>query len=372
MKYCKKCLQPDTRPGIVFNDEGVCMACVNAEARKKVDWKTREKELASIVDWAKEQNAVYDCAIGVSGGKDSTFQALYCRDKLGMNCLLVNCVPDGISEAGAKNIENLIQKGFDVIQIRPNPVIERELCRRAFYKYGNFVKPVEYTLYASTYQIALDKGIPLVVQGENDADVFGVDKLPAGPDAMNWANVDTVSGGDASEFVSDEITERDLRLYQFPDVDEMRAAGMRAIFLEYYAKEWGHWNNTEFSLRKGLSGRDGHDPAATGKINRFSSLDADLKVVNQMFKYYKFGFGAASDEVNYAIREGMMTREQGVMLLERYDGSVSNKYIFALCEYLSIPLHEFWETLDKYVNKDLFDKVEGRYKPKFVVGQDFM
>ena len=27
MFYCKKCVMPNTRPGITFNSEGVCSAC---------------------------------------------------------------------------------------------------------------------------------------------------------------------------------------------------------------------------------------------------------------------------------------------------------------------------------------------------------
>ena len=34
MKYCSKCLQPDTRPNIAFK-KGVCPACVYAEELKK-------------------------------------------------------------------------------------------------------------------------------------------------------------------------------------------------------------------------------------------------------------------------------------------------------------------------------------------------
>ena len=41
MKYCKKCLMPDTRPGISFNEEGVCSACQNHEKRKKINWEER-------------------------------------------------------------------------------------------------------------------------------------------------------------------------------------------------------------------------------------------------------------------------------------------------------------------------------------------
>ena len=101
MKYCKKCLQPDTRPGIRFID-GVCYACIYEENKEDVDWDERFKELQDIAEEAKRNSkSPYNCVIGVSGGKDSTFQAVYAKEKLGLNVLLVNSEPDGITEAGA-------------------------------------------------------------------------------------------------------------------------------------------------------------------------------------------------------------------------------------------------------------------------------
>jgi len=349
------------------------MACRVSEKNQTLDWNEREKELQEIVKWAKSRSTGYDCAIGVSGGKDSHFQALYAKEKLGMRPLLVNCAPDAISEVGAHNLENLIQYGFDMISLRPNPVIERYLSKVAFFKYGNFVKPLEYPLYTSAYYIALRFDIPLIIQGENDADVFGVDKIQFGPDAMNWTDVDTVNGCNASDWVDDKICMEDIQFYQFPDKELMRAKDMKAIFLAYYAKEWSNERNTQFAVSRGLRGRENHDPLKTGKTNRFASLDADLKVVNQMIKYLKFGFGAASDEVNFAIRENTMTREEGIMILERYDGECSDKYIYDWCEYIGITISEFWENVNKFVNRKLFkyDNSRGKWIPKFRVGEDF-
>ena len=54
MEICKKCIQPDTRPNIYFNEEGVCGACIWEEERKKIDWKSRENELQEIADWGKK------------------------------------------------------------------------------------------------------------------------------------------------------------------------------------------------------------------------------------------------------------------------------------------------------------------------------
>lgn len=45
MKYCKKWGMPDTRPGISFNEDGVCSACQSYERRKKINWEQRYQEL---------------------------------------------------------------------------------------------------------------------------------------------------------------------------------------------------------------------------------------------------------------------------------------------------------------------------------------
>lgn len=138
MKYCKKCLQPDTRPGIIFDEEQVCFACRYEESKSKINWKQREKELFSIAENAKKEcekrKIDYDCVIGVSGGKDSTFQAVYAKEKLGLHPLLVNCVPDEITETGRKNINNLNNLGFDIISISPDPNIAKRLARKTFLK----------------------------------------------------------------------------------------------------------------------------------------------------------------------------------------------------------------------------------------------
>ena len=87
MRICTKCIQPDTRPGIFFNDDGVCGACLWEQEKKEIDWQSRKNELNKFTSFAKTHSNTYDCAIGVSGGKDSTFQALYARDKLNLKCL---------------------------------------------------------------------------------------------------------------------------------------------------------------------------------------------------------------------------------------------------------------------------------------------
>lgn len=55
MKYCKRCLQPDTRPGIIFSKDQVCFACLYEESKKLIDWNKREQELHDIAEDAKRK-----------------------------------------------------------------------------------------------------------------------------------------------------------------------------------------------------------------------------------------------------------------------------------------------------------------------------
>ncbi|MBP7089110.1 MAG: N-acetyl sugar amidotransferase [Candidatus Omnitrophica bacterium] len=375
MKYCKKCLQPDTRPGIKFDENGVCFACKFEKERAKIDWAKREKELKDIVDWAKKNTkSSHDCIIGVSGGKDSLFQALYAKEKLGLNCLLVNLAPDGITEWGAKNIENLIQQGFDTMIYRPNPKVWKKTIKYSFYKYGNPVKPTEYPLWAVSYITALRFNIPLIIQGENPGITLGViEGVGCNDDALNINQCNTLGGGNAKDWEVEGIGLKELLWYQFPDKDELKKSNIKGVYLNYYAKEWGFWKNTDFSIERGLSKREDHDPFQAGRLNPYCSIDSDMQIINQMLKYYKFGFGFVTDEVCYAIREDRMTRKEGIELIKKYDGKCGDKYLREFCEYIDISLEDFWQVVDKFVNKKLFLKnpKTQKWEPKFEVGIDF-
>ena len=73
--YCKKCVEPSTRPDAAFDEEGVCLPCRYAEGLDRIDWEARRRELLEICDWGRENShGTYDCIIGVSGGKDSHCQ----------------------------------------------------------------------------------------------------------------------------------------------------------------------------------------------------------------------------------------------------------------------------------------------------------
>ena len=364
LKICTKCIQPNSRPGIFFDEESVCGACLWEEEKNKIDWTKRTNELKNIVEQIKKMNAIYDCVIGVSGGKDSTMQALTARDSLGLRCLLVNYQPDNITKVGAKNIENLKQLGFDVISIRPNPKIMKKLVKYDFFNSLNPVKATEFSLYSSAYIIAEKFQIPLIIQGENPGLTVGTSLTGVGKDsdALNAYKLQTLSDGWKKYLNVDGVSEKDLLLFHY-DVDKLIKQNTRGIWLQYYLKEWSYRGNANFSSKFGFKGRENFNPEDIGTYVSFGALDSDLEHVNQLLKFIKFGFGFCMDHVCYDMRDGIMDRKEAIELVLKYDGKCSQKYIEEFCNYAEISRDEFDKTCEKF-RGSMWTQENGEYRNK--------
>lgn len=368
MRYCKKCVQPDTRPGIRFDAEGVCPACRFAQEFPVVDWDVRRREIEEIADWARKRNVSgYDCIIGVSGGKDSTRQSIYVRDELGLKPLLVSCTypPEQQTERGAHNLANLISLGFDCISVSPDPKTWRVLMRQGFLKFGNWCKSTEMALYASAPKIAIEYHIPLIFLGENPATSLGdLDIGSTTGDANKMKYCHTLEGGNPGPLLTKETKEKDIYWYHYPSDEEMDWADLKIVFLGYYIRDFTRFKNAEFSVARGLMIRD-DPPEDIGDNYGFEALDDDFVVVNQMLKYFKFGFGKVTDQASEAIRLGMMTRDEAIELVKKYDGKCAVRFIKRFCDYLQITEEEFWRTAESFRNKEIWEKdANGKYRLK--------
>ena len=376
MKYCKNCLQTDTRPNTKFDENGICPACDYFATLKDVDWDERRRELEEVVKFGRENNySGYDSIIGVSGGKDSLRQALYVKEVLKMKPLLV-CLsypPEQVTRRGVENISNLIKLGFDCISINPSPQVWKKLMRKAFLEHINWAKSTELALFSSVPRLAIAYQIPLIWWGENPALQLGDLKTmgKTGGDGNNLKHMNTLGGGDITWLLGDEIKKNQILQYAYPSDDEMRDANLRITFLGYYWRQWSLVDNGNFAALRGLEIRS-EPPEDIGETYGVTSLDEDWVSLNQMIKYYKFGFGRMTDYVNENIRLGRITREEGIRLVEKYDGKCSPKYIASFCDYLGIDQEQFWQKVDGSVNPRLFRRNEqGKWERKFTVGQNY-
>jgi len=113
-KYiCSRCVMDDTVPGITFDENGICTFCkIHDELERKYPLNDEtNKRLQSLVAKIKKdgKGKKYDCIVGVSGGRDSTF-TLYNAVKLGLRPLAVHFDNGWNSEIAVQNIRNACEK----------------------------------------------------------------------------------------------------------------------------------------------------------------------------------------------------------------------------------------------------------------------
>lgn len=176
MRYCKKCVMPDTRPGITFNEEGICSACQSFEHRKVVDWEKRYSELEQLCAKYRGMNGDdYDCAIAVSGGKDSHFQVYLMKEVMKMNPILFSVEDNfAMTEAGKHNIKNISEEfGCHIISIKPDIKAQKKIMRYTFEKYGKPTWYIDRLIYTFPLIMALKFNTPLLVYGENVSFEYG-------------------------------------------------------------------------------------------------------------------------------------------------------------------------------------------------------
>jgi len=354
---------PITRPGLQFNEDGVCSACEWHEEKKTINFDERVEQLQEIADWArKNSSGPWHCVVGVSGGKDSIWQAHMIRDRFGLNPLLVQYVASDGTELGRKNAESLVCNGFTLHSMQPNPKVARRLAKKSFIEFGNLDKYSEFSLYTSPFRAAIDFEIPLVLLGENPALEAG-DKNTAMPgwDASGIRFNNTLGGAVVDTWLGDGIERRDLIPYTFPSQKELEYWGGRGVFMGYFL-DWSGWDNAVFAINHGMQTIDtNYDDIGIHYLH--NSLDSNNgAMVNSMLKHIKLGFGNASEFSAYDVRSGRLTRTEAAALLKRLDGKCHPRYVEDFCNWIGVTVFDFWEVADNYRGEMWHKNRNGEWK----------
>ncbi len=357
-KYCKKCLMPNTRPGISFNEEGVCSACVNYENRKNIDYNKRFKELEKICDKYRGMNGKngFDCAIAVSGGKDSHFQVHIMKEKLGMNPILFS-VEDNftLTNAGAHNIRNISEEfGCNIITIKPNIKLQKNVMRKTFEKYGKPTWILDRLIYTYPLHMALKFNTPLLVYGENVSYEYG------GKDNKEvYSARDILKNGVASDIPMEELVDNNLGIYEkdlyltiAPTEEEINK--LDPIYLSYFV-EWNSHSNYIFAKSRGFHDLT-HEWDRSMNAENYDQVDSVAYLVHAWLKYPKFGHGCATDYLSRYIRYNMISREEAIDIVRKKDHLLDINCVRDFCQFTGYRESEFWNIIDKFYNRELFEK----------------
>lgn len=370
MKYCRKCLMPDTRPGITFSKEGICAACINYEKQKHTDWDQRWKELEALCDRYRGcKGNSYDCAIAVSGGKDSHLQVYVMKERLGMNPVLLAVGNVDWTDTGRRNLENISDTfNCDVISLNPNRHVARIIARKAFIELGSPTWYADALIYAFPYRMAMKLGIRLLVYGENVNYQYGGKYNEETPSAKLQPLNDVVKQVNWDLWLADgQLTPKDLESARQPSFEECEAFGLEPIYLSYFVP-WDSHHNYEVARRWGFR-HLGHEHVREGTLEQYNQIDSLSYLLNQYLKYPKYGHASATEMASRWIRAGLKTREQMIPFVKQYDRNLDQDIVDKFCEFTHMSPREFWKIMDKWYNRDLFwQDRDGVWHEKFEVG----
>ncbi len=358
LKYCIRCVMPDTKPDLQLDEEGVCSACRSFERRGEIDWDGRRKEFLALIERYKVQNeGNWDCIVPVSGGKDSTYQVIRLL-QLGVNPLCVTATTCDLSEIGRKNIQNIKNLGVDYVEFSPNPVVRRKLNRIGLTQVGDISWPEHVSIFTIPVRAAVQYNIPLIVWGENPQNEYGGPASAASNNVLNrrWLEeYGGLLGLRVSDMIGlDGIERRHLIPYFYPTDDDLKRVGVTGLFLGYYFP-WDGYSNALLSQAHGFTT---YHTTVEGSIVNYENLDNYQTGIHDYFKFLKFGFGRATDIACLHVRRGRLTRKDALDLVRRHDGRFPWTYLGKPLDEILAPLNmtvdEFIKVCDRFTNKKIF------------------
>ncbi len=93
-----------------------------------------------------------------------------------------------------------------------------------------------------------------------------------------------------------------------------------------------------------------------GTYSKYASLDDKMDGFHYFMRYIKFGLGRCMEDAAHEIRDGHLTREEGIALMSRYEGEFPHKYFSEFLEYLDISESHFWKVVDSWRLPHLWEK----------------
>ncbi len=358
IKYCTRCVMPETKPDLHLDEPGVCSACRHIEHRQEVDWAARKEELRQILQrYRSKDGSNYDCIVPVSGGKDSHFQTIRMLE-LGINPLCVTATTDQLSEIGRHNIENLKKLGVDYVEVTTNPIVRRQINRLALTQVGDISWPEHVTIFTIPVRIAVQWNVPLIIWGENPQNEYG------GPAADSQGSTLTrrwleefggLLGLRVTDLIGqDGIETKHLIQFTYPSDEDLSRVGVTGLFLGFYLP-WDGYANALLSQAHGF--RTYHR-TVEGSLVPYENLDNIQTGIHDYFKFLKFGFGRATDLACLHIRRGRLSREDGLNLVRKHDGKFPWVYLGhplqEVLDEIDLTLEEFIRICDRFTNKKIF------------------
>lgn len=360
IEYCKKCIYPNTKPNLVFDKKGICNACKNFSKRKKINWKTREKEFLQLIKKQRKYNkSSWDCLIPVSGGKDSFYQIIKCKE-MGLKPLCVNATTCDLTNLGKKNLEAMKGLNVDIINVTVSKKVRSKINKFTLETVGDISWPEHVGIYTIPVIMAVKFGINVLIWGENPQNEYGGPGKTSSNKFRDLKWVEDYGGmlglrlSDIMQFLN--LDKSDLQWFKYPKNDEIKKINLKGLFLGYYFP-WNGYDNFKIAKKNGFIE---NKKIVEGTLYKFENLDNYQTGIHDYFKYLKYGYSRITDHLSLFIRRGKISRNEAVKIAKRFDGKFPSKYLDKslkeILKNIDLSEKEFHEICDKFTNTSIFKK----------------
>jgi N-acetyl sugar amidotransferase len=371
--YCKSCTMSNQRPRIKFNEKGICSPCVFHEYKIKfIDWDKREKELSELCDKYRKDDGSWDVIVPSSGGKDGSYVSYMLKEKYGMNPLTVTWASSIPTNIGSENLFNMAYTGQDNVLFTPNGIIHRKLSRASLIEVGDNFMPFAYGQINVPLQCAVKFNIPFVMYGENGNLEYGggVEDYNLPTLKISTTIEDKFTGlptpTAASElpkenWLPEGVKIKDLKLYLPPTKKEIERVGVEEHYCSYYE----FWKpEYHYEVAKKYCGYKPNLVRTEGTYTDFASLDDKLDGFHYYLMFIKQGIGRTTSDSAHQVRHGIITRDEGVEFIKKYDGEFPSLNLNLFLEYMEMNMDELNEIFDKFRRQIIWKKESNEWKLK--------
>ncbi|MCB0317356.1 MAG: N-acetyl sugar amidotransferase [Bdellovibrionales bacterium] len=363
IRYCAKCVLPEINPWMSsFDENGVCKGCRAAVHKEEIDWEKRRVLFEELINEYRSESD-YDCIIPVSGGKDSYF-ACHIAKEFNLKPLLVTYHGNNYLPECEENLQRMRHEfDADHIIFRPSEDMLIKLNRLGFKLHGDMNWHGHCGIFTYPMQIAVKYKIPLVWWGDHGFTEQG--GMYSHNDFFEYTAKDryenALHGFDWYDWIEDTegLTKKDLRWAMYPSDEEIMEAEVRGIFLSNYFYYDGYYNakiSKEF-----YNWQEARQPFERTYRMISNIDDMHENGMHDYMKYIKFGYGRGTDHSCYDIRLGLMTREEGIEMVRKYD-HVKSKDLDRWLKYVDMKEEEFDQIADTFRNERIWTKINGEWK----------
>jgi hypothetical protein len=166
---CKTCLMPNhaiTKKGDACNYCSPDKNQVLATTTDTVHNDNAGMTLDSIKELGRSSTGKYDCLVGLTGGRDSTYLLYYAKEILGLNPLAVNFDTGFMTDAVESNMQNCVSAlGVDFIRFRIDWKFFQKLLRGFFINYGDLCSVCHQGHHYTLAKLSKENGITVILRG---------------------------------------------------------------------------------------------------------------------------------------------------------------------------------------------------------------